>query len=416
MNKFFKGYGFTLILLGSIIIGGIVGLVFGEDAVKVQPLGDLLKNLLLMMIVPLVFFSVSSAIANMTEMKRFGKIMTSYIGVVVFLGIVTAIIGFIATLIYSPVESGSIEGIKALMGAAEKADELTTLQRIVNMFTVGDFSELLTRQHVLQLIVFSVLFGVATALSGEKGKPLATVLKSGSDVFMKFVDVIMYYAPIGLGAYFASTVGQLGSQIVEGYARSFGLYLVVSIIMYFGVYTLYAYLAGGTFGVKTFWKNVVSPSLTAISTCSSAACIPINVESVKKMGVPSDIAEMVIPLGTNTNKVGSMLGGIFKIVFLFAIYGKDMTSISAILSIIGVAFLVGVVIGAVPGGDTIGVLLILSFFGFPETTFPLVLIISTIIDIPATLLNATGNTITSLLVTRLVEGKDWIKTNVAKAA
>ncbi|MDF2534807.1 MAG: sodium:proton antiporter [Bacillales bacterium] len=413
MNKFFKSYGFTLILLGSIIIGGIAGLIFGEDATKVQPFGDLFKNLLLMMIVPLVFFSVSSAIANMSEMKRFGKIIGSYLGVVIFLGIVTAIIGFIATRIYSPVASGSIEGIKALMGAAEKADDLTTLQRIVGMFTVGDFSELLTRQHVLQLIVFSVFFGVATALSGEKGKPIANVLKSGSDVFMKFVDVIMYYAPIGLGAYFASTVGQLGGQIVEGYARSFGLYLIVSVIMYFGVYTFYAYLSGGTYAVKTFWKNVISPSLTAISTCSSAACIPVNIEAVKKMGVPTDIAEMIIPLGTNTNKVGSMLGGIFKIVFLFAIYGKDMTSIPAILSIIGVAFLVGVVIGAVPGGDTIGVLLILSFFGFPESTFPLVLIISTIIDIPATLLNATGNTITSLLVTRLVEGKDWVKAKVA---
>ncbi len=414
MKEILKKHWFTPVLIGSIILGGVAGIIFGEKATVVQPLGDLFRNLLIMMIVPLVFFSVSSAIASMKEMKRFGKIMFYFLIVVAALGLITAIIGFIATQIYSPVDASAADSMRHLLGAVEQQPvDMTPMERFVSMVTVEDFSELLTKDHVLQLIIFSFLFGTATMLSKEKGKPMAAFLKSGSDVFMKFVEIIMYFAPIGLGAYFAATVGTLGPQIVEGYVRTFVLYLVVTAFLFVVMYSLFAYFSGGKRGVKAFWKHIPGTAVTAISTCSSAACIPVNLEATRKMGVPEDIAETIIPLGTNTNKLGSVLGGVFKIVFLFVLFDKDMTSIPAILSIIGVAFLVGVVIGAVPGGDTIGVLLIISVFGFPPEVFNLVLIISTIIDIPATLLNSTGNTIATLLVTRFVEGKNWLSNNLA---
>ncbi len=127
------------------------------------------------------------------------------------------------------------------------------------------------------------------------------------------------------------------------------------------------------------------------------------------MGVPLDIAETVIPLGANTHKDGSVIGGILKIVFLFSLFGKDMTSATSILSILGVAFLVGAVMGAIPGGGMIGEMLIITIYGFSPEVLPIIAVISTIIDAPATLLNSTGNTVTAMLVTRFTEGKDWIK-------
>jgi Na+/H+-dicarboxylate symporter len=214
----------------------------------------------------------------------------------------------------------------------------------------------------------------------------------------------MYYAPIGLGCYFASVVGQLGPQILQGYLKSFVLYLILTVICYFGLFTLYAFLAGGREGIKSFWKNAATPSITALATCSSAACIPVNLEYVQKMGVPKDIAETVIPLGANTHKDGSVIGGVLKIVFLFGLFGYNMTDISSLLSIIFTAFLVGAVMGAIPGGGMIGEMLIISIYGFPIEVLPIIAIISTIIDAPATLLNSTGNTVCSMLVTRLVEG------------
>ncbi|MFD2444578.1 dicarboxylate/amino acid:cation symporter [Bacillus sp. CGMCC 1.16607] len=415
LKMFFKNYRFTIVLLASILIGGAAGLMYGPKAAVVRPFGDLFLNLMFMMIVPLVFFSIASAIANMNGMKRLGKIMGSILIVFLLTASVAAILGFIGASFIKPIENTDIESIKAIMSSAEPSDEeeITFLSRLVNTFTVPDFHLLLSRSNMLQLIVFSLLFGISTAMAGEKAKPVADFLSAATAVMMKMVSVVMYYAPIGLGCYFATVVGDLGPQILEGYARSFVLYLLLTVIYYFGFFSLYAFIAGGKAGVKLFWKNAITPSVTAIATCSSAACIPVNLAAVNKMGVPKDIAETIIPLGANTHKDGSVFGGVLKIVFLFALFGKDLTSIPNILSILAVAFLVGAVMGAIPGGGMIGEMLIISIYGFPPETLPIIAVISTIIDAPATLLNSTGNTVCAMLVTRLVEGKNWI-TNALK--
>lgn len=419
MKGIIKNYQASILLLGAILIGGAAGIIFGPKTAVVKPFGDLFLNLMFMMIVPLVFFSISSAIANMKGMKRLGKIMGSIFLVFLFTALVSAIIGYISTMIVNPLENTDTTLIKEMMESAEveeHTEEISLLGQIVNTFTVNDFGVLLSKSNMLQLIVFALLFGLAAALTGEKAKPVANFLTAGTAVMMKMVQIIMYYAPIGLGCYFAVIIGELGPQILEGYLHAFLLYLVVAIVYYFGFFTLYAFFAAGKDGVKTFWKNAVAPSITAIATCSSAACIPVNLTAVKKMGVPNDISETIIPLGANTHKDGSVFGGVLKIVFLFSLFGRDMTSPSAIITIIAVSFLVGAVMGAIPSGGMIGEMLILSVFGFPPEVLPIIAVISTIIDAPATLLNSTGNTVCSMMVARLVEGKNWLKQKTAKTA
>ena len=403
-------------MLLAITIGGVAGYLIGPDIAVIKPFGDLFLNLLFMIIVPLVFFSITSAISNMSEMKRLGKIMGSIAIVFFTTALISAVLGFIGTSIMDPIGNADVSSIKEVMSATDvtETEEVTLLGQLVNTFTVSDFSELLSKNHILQLIVFSVLVGLATAMAGEKGRPVANLMTSATEVLMKVVKIIMYYAPIGLGCYFATIIGELGPQILEGYARSFVLYMILSIIYFFGFFTLYAYLAAGKDGINVFWRNALPPSITAIATCSSAACIPINLEATKRIGVPHDIAETVIPLGANTHKDGSVFGGVLKIVFLFSLFGYDMTSISSILSILAVSFLVGAVMGAIPGGGMIGEMLILSVFGFSPEVLPIIAVISTIIDIPATLLNSTGNTVCAMLVARLVEGKNWLKNAVTK--
>ncbi len=412
MGRLFSNYKLTILLLVSILIGGAAGIIFGPAATVVKPFGDLFLNLMFMIIVPLVFFSISSAIANMGGMKRLGKIMGSIVIVFLITAFISAVLGFIGISIFDPLKNTDLESIKSLMvdtGGDEGAEEITLLGQLVKTFSVSDFNLLFSKSNMLQFIVFSVLFGLATALVGEKGKPIATLLSSGSAIMMKFVNIIMYYAPIGLGCYFATIIGELGPQILEGYVRVFVLYLVITLVYYFGFFTLYAFIAGGREGVKVFWQNAITPSVTAIATCSSAACIPINLDAVKKMRVPNDIAETIIPLGANTHKDGSVFGGVFKIVFLFSLFGRDMTSVSSIIAIIAVSFLVGAVMGAIPSGGMIGEMLILSVFGFPSEVLPIIAVISTIIDAPATLLNSTGNTVCAMMVSRLVEGRNWLR-------
>jgi Na+/H+-dicarboxylate symporter len=409
MKCFFKNYKFSIILLGSIILGAIVGVLLGSKALVLKPFGDLFLNLMFMVIIPLVFFSVTSAIANMKGMKRLGKIMASTFVVFICTALAASVIGFIGALIVNPARGIDYSALKKIVtaggGAADKVKQVGLLQQIVNTLTVSDFVSLFSKSNMLQIIVFSVLFGISTSALGEKAEPVAKFLEAASNVMMKMVKIIMYYAPIGLGCYFAAVIGSLGPQILQGYLRVFLLYIVISVIYYFGFFSFYAFLAGGRIGIKTFWRNAVAPTITALATCSSAASIPVNLECTKKMGVPKDIVETVIPLGANVHKDGSVIGGVMKITFLFGLFGRNMTSVSSILSIIFVSFLVGAVMAAIPSGGMIGEMLILSVYGLPTELLPIIAVISVIIDAPATVLNSTGNTVSSMIISRLVEGK-----------
>ncbi len=400
-------------MLFAILAGGILGAILGPDAAKLEPFGQIFLNLMFVIIVPLVFFSVSSSIANMGGMKRLGKIMRNVVITFVITAVIAGILSIAGALLFQPTKGLDTKEIESILSLSDEeaadTEVLTVPQQLVKTITVNDFYGLFSRSNMLQLIVFSVLFGIATALVGEKASTMKSLLSAGSEVLMKMIHIIMYYAPIGLGCYFASIVGQLGPQILAGYLRAFLLYLGLSVIYYFGFYSLYAVTAGGKAGFKAFWRHIIAPSVTALATCSSAASIPVNLEATKKIGVPKDIADTVIPLGTNTHKDGSVIGGVLKIVFLFGLFGKEMTSISTLLSILAVGFLVGAVMGAIPGGGMIGELLILSVYGFSAELLPIIAVISTIIDAPATVLNATGNTASAMLITRFTDGKKWLK-------
>ena len=386
----------------------------GEQATIFKPVGELFLNLLFLTFVPLVFFSVASAIANMGEIKRLGNILKSIIIVFLVTAIISGIITLVGVLIFNPTKGLNSQMFESLMQTAEvtTAEQAGVLQQLVNTVTVPDFYNLLSKSNMLQLILFSIVFGIATAMVGEKGKIIASFLQAGFDVMMKIIDLVMKVAPLGLGCYFASIVGELGPQIISGYARSFVLYLILTVIFYFGLFSMYAFIAGGKDGVKIYWANIIPPTVTSLATCSSAASIPVNLDASKKMNVPNDIAETVIPLGANIHKDGSVIGGVLKVTFLFGIFGYNMTSISSIISIIAVAFLVGTVMGAIPGGGMIEELLIITIFGFSIEFLPIIAVITTIIDAPATVLNTTSNTVCSMLVARLVEGKDWIKNSL----
>lgn len=414
MKSLFENYKSTIVLLGSILLGGIVGAYMGPKAAIFQPVGDLFLNFLFMILVPLVFFSVTSAISNMGEMKRLGKILKNIVIVFTITSVIAAIVGIVGVLLFNPTKGLNPEMFSDIIASAssEGQEKVSLAQQLINTVTVTDFKDLLSKSNMLQLIIMSMLFGVATAMVGEKARPIANFVQAGSEVMMKIVSLIMKFAPIGLGCYFAAVIGDLGPQILSGYARVFILYLILTAVYYFGFYTLYAYIAGGKDGIKIFWSKVVPPTVTALATCSSAASIPVNMDASKKMNVPEDIAETVIPLGANVHKDGSVIGGVLKVTFLFGLFGQDMASISAILGILAVSFLVGAVMGAIPGGGLMGEMLIISVYGFSPEALPIIAVISTIIDAPATVLNSTTNTVCSMLVARLVEGKEWLKKHI----
>ncbi|NDW11281.1 dicarboxylate/amino acid:cation symporter [Bacteroides sp. 214] len=404
-----KNYASSLLLLAGVITGGVCGIIFGEKTAIVKPIGDIFLNLMFVLIVPLVFFSISSAICNIKKNKMMGRVIGSTMLVFLLMSIVVAVLGYLFMMIYNPLQDIDKSQIVANMPEQDVVTNSLSGSMIVQMLTVPDFLELFNKSNLLPLIVFSILFGLAVSLAGEKGEKVSTMLDACSEVIMKAMTVIMYAAPIGLGCYFADTVGSVGSQVIGGYMHVFILYMLLTFICFFGLNSLYMFLAGGKKTLVDFWKNILTPSLTAIATASSSACIPINIEASKKIGVPAAIAETVVPLGTNIHKDGSVMNGVIKIMFLFTLFGHYELSIGTIFLVIGVSLFVGAVVGAIPSGGMTGEILICSAFGFsPELVVPLI-IISTICDVPATLINSTSNITGAVLTSRLSGGKEWFK-------
>lgn len=412
MKNFFKTYKSVIILLAAIIIGAIVGIAFGEKAAVLSPLGDIFLNLLFVTIVPLIFLSITTSISKIKQPKRLGKIFITIIVLFAATTIIAALVGVFATNVVKLVDTENGEQIKASLETdTEEVEETTTedmtvLERTVKALTVSDFYGLLSKNNIIALVAFSILFGFAMRMAGEKAEPVEKFLNSAYEIILKFIELINYYAPIGLGCYFAALVGTFGSSIAVGYLRTFVIYLVVSLVYYFGVYTVYAFIAGGKKGVVAFWKNIIPATVTALATCSSGASIPVNMQSAKNIGVSEDIADTVIPLGTSFHKDGSAIGSVFKIMFLVCLFATN----PSIWQVLLVSIIANLLITAVPiGGGTISEMMILSLMGYPVAALPILTMVATIIDAPATVLNVIGDTATSMMTARIVDGKDWMQ-------
>ncbi len=324
--------------------------------------------------------------------------------VFVFTGIVAALFMLIIVKIFPPAQ-----GVFLQLTMPNKIASVNLSEQIVKIFTVSDFSKLLSHENMLALIVFSVLVGLAASSANEKAKAFLKFLHAGEQIFMQVFSYIMYYAPIGFFAYFAVLVSQLGPKLMENYLRIAVIYYVTAIVYFTVVYTLYAYLAGKMPSIKIFWKNILLSTTTALATCSSAASIPANLIAAKAMRVSPEIYETAVPLGAIIHKDGSVMGGVVKIAFLFGIFHLPFAGVSVLLTALGVSLLVGTVMGAIPSGGMLGELLILTVYGFPPSVLMAIAAISIIIDPIATMLNVTGNSVSSMMIARLVDGKNWLK-------
>ena len=405
---FLKNYKSIMLLLGGILAGSILGLVFGKEVEVLKPLGDIFLNLLFTAIIPLVFFTISASIASLEKTERLGKLFLIVIGVFLFTVLVSAILMVVGVLIF-PIHQDIIISKIPLEIVAESS----TGSQITQLLTAGDFFELLSRKNMLALILFSFLVGFASLQSGEKGNDFSRFLRSGNEVMKKLLHIIMQTAPVGLGAYFAYQVGIFGPQLFGAYAKPLGLYYAVCAFYFIVFFSLYAYMAGGKLGFKVFWKNNITPSLTAIGTCSSIATIPANLDGAEKMNIPAHIRNVVIPLGAPLHKDGSSMSSIIKIAVIFAMFGKDFTDPITILTTLGITVVVSVVEGGIPNGGYIGEILAITVYGFPmEQALPAAMIIGTLVDPMATLLNANGDLISAMLVARIAEGKNWLQKKV----
>ena len=396
---FWKNYGTSILLLLGLLVGGILGVVLGEGAHVLRAPGTLFLNLVFVLVVPLVFFSVSNAIVVMRRSGVMGKVLGTAMGVFVVMSLVAGLFAFGFMSVWNPFKGVLGQG-ENLVGDLLKPN-LDLGDALVSAFTVNDFALLLSREHLLPLIIFALLFGMAVALLGPKAATVERFMAEGEKVIIKMMDFIMRLAPIGIGCYFADTIGMLGGQIVGHYLEVFLVVMAVSALIYFILYSLYAVFC--RVPLARFWKEMISPSVTAVGTCSSAACMPVNMTAARNLGVSEKIVEGVIPLGTNLHKDGSAVTSVAKILFALYFFGVPPEGLGPTVMVILLAVLGSVVVGAIPVGGMTGELLICAVLGLDPSFAATLMIIGTICDIPGTLLNASGNLVAPLLVQRLAD-------------
>lgn len=409
--RFLRSYALSLVLIGAIAIGSLLGCILKERAASLKPLGDLLLNALFTAVVPLVFFSISSAVAGMAGTRRLLRIMGWMMVVFIATGVIASVLMVAAVKLYPPAE-----GVKIALPPATQATAPQPVEQIVDALTVPDFMDLLSRRRMLALIVFAVVVGLAASAAGEKGRAFVEFLRAGGEVFLKIISYIMYYAPIGLAAYFAYLVGVFGPQLLGSYLRAMILYYPLCLGYFFVAFTVYAWLAGGPAGVRRFWLNIPPAALTAAATGSSFATIPLNLQAADRIGVPRDISEVIIPIGATIHMDGSCLAAVLKIAVVFGLLGRDFSGPGTLATAVGIALLSGTVMSGIPGGGFTGEILIVAMYGFPPETLPIISMIGTLVDPPATMVNAVGDNLAGMMVARIVGGREWMGRSAAAIA
>ena len=407
MKNFLKNYGFMMLMILGIVAGCAVGALW-KDAMVLKPLGTLYINMMFCVVVPMVFCSISSAVASMSNARKAGKVM----GVTVASFVVTATIA--ATIMYFvvrfiPLVSGDYSAVE---GPVDEAMGLGDM--IVAFFTKPDFVELLSRQAILPLVIFSALFGFGVQMSGGKESMVAKFLASATDALLNMVKLISYYAPIGFFGFFAALVAEYGPQLVGDYSKAIVICYAVSFVYMFIFFPIYARFGGGKGSIKVMFKHLFKPAVVAFGTCSSAATIPTNMEMAEDTGISKDVSNITLPLGATMHMDGSAMSAIMKVAFVFGVLGRDFGASEAIMAI-AVAVLSSVAMSGIPGGGGTGELVLCAAF-FPEymaIAYPIAIALGYLVDPPATMLNAAGDYVVSYIVSRFVDGKDWLQKALA---
>lgn len=405
-----KSYKSTFLLLGSMLIGSLIGIYIPGSVSILEPVGDAFMNLLYCLIVPMIFVSLASCLIRMQDSTKLKKTFIVLIIVFVVVIMFTAAFMSLGCVLYDP-----SQGV-VLFESNEAYDLTQSSSNFLAAFTASDFYLLLSRKNLLALVVASLAFGVAMFQMQGTIPNVVKLFDELEKVIMKVAGYVIRIAPIGIGAVFAKLAQQFGAQLFTTMRRTTILVFVVFILYFTVVSTIIAYISGGLSGIKAFWKYQTAPALTGLGTSSSAAALPVLITATTDLGVPNSISNLSGSLATNLYKPGGTMCQIVKIAVVGGLYGLNFASPDVFFRAIFVAVFIGIVAGSIPGGGYIGEIIIMSSFGFPAESLPIMILIATLYDPFSTCLNCSNRVSIAMLITRFVEGKDWLKKAQLKTA
>lgn len=386
-TKTFIGFGF----------GIVIGLVFGEKATIVKPLGTIFLNMIKMIVVPMVFFSITAGVASLGDLKKLRNIGVKVVGLYALTSALCVGLGLIMANIINPGKGFDLTALSQSTDYEAQAMP-SIIDTLIDMFPSNIFTSF-TNTNMLQIIVFSVFLGVALIMMGKEGERLLAGVQSCANAMYKITAIVMEFSPIGVcalladsvGAYGLKIFGPLGKLILTVYASD----VILVLLMYIPMVALLA-----KFPVKKWLQGIWKVWVVTASTTSSSGSLPITTSVTNdEFGVSSELSSFSLPLGATINMNGGCIYYAAAIVMTAQIYGMNLTP-SALVNIIISTVLVAMGCPGVPGGAIIMTTILLTNMGLPLEIVGLIAGIFRLIDMANTTFNVTGDVVTTMVVAR----------------
>lgn len=386
-TKTFIGFG----------LGIVIGLVFGEKATIVKPLGTIFLNMIKMIVVPMVFFSITAGVASLGDLKKLRNIGVKVVGLYALTSALCVGLGLIMANIINPGKGFDLIALSQSTDYEAQAMP-SIIDTLIDMFPSNIFTSF-TNTNMLQIIVFSIFLGVALIMMGKEGERLLAGVQSCANAMYKITAIVMEFSPIGVcalladsvGAYGLKIFGPLGKLILTVYASD----VILVLVMYIPMVALLA-----KFPVKKWLQGIWKVWVVTASTTSSSGSLPITTSVTNdEFGVSSELSSFSLPLGATINMNGGCIYYAAAIVMTAQIYGMNLTP-SALVNIIISTVLVAMGCPGVPGGAIIMTTILLTNMGLPLEIVGLIAGIFRLIDMANTTFNVTGDVITTMVVAR----------------
>ncbi|WP_299087541.1 dicarboxylate/amino acid:cation symporter [uncultured Metabacillus sp.] len=391
----------TKIIIG-LITGAIVGLllnIFSPDLFGTlntflfTPLGKIFLNLINMLVVPIVFFSITLGVAGLGDPKKLGRIGFKTIAFFLVTTAIAIIIGLALAMIIQPGNVGNFDTAGAKFEAEEAPSTAETLLNIVPTNPIKAFAE----GNMLQIIVFSIFVGYGITMLGKKSSALLNVVEQGNDLMMFLVNLVMKFAPYGTFGLIATAVGSQGLPAI----KAMGLYMSV-VVLALIIHAIFTYGSAVFFLAKynplTFFKKFAPAMSVAFSTSGSNATLPVSMETAQKeLKVPESISSFVQPLGATINMDGTAIMQGVATIFIAQVYGVSLSPME-LVTVVLTAVLASIGTAGVPGVGLIMLAMVLSSVNLPVAGIGLILGIDRLLDMARTAINITGDAACALYV------------------
>ena len=391
-------------ILIAMVLGVIVGVIWGKGASCIQVIGTVWLNIIKMFIVPVVICMVVRGVSSLDSPKALGRIGLRVVAFYVITNVFALGIGILTTFVLKP-------GIGFVFEAMTTETVDTTLPT-VSSFVTGLFSTNIfatfSSGDMLQCLVIALLIGVAIVFMGEKGKPVAAWFSNMADLCMALMDLAMRIAPVGVFCLMVSAMGTYGSAFLGSMAKLIGTFYLGCLLHWLLVYALFLWINTGINPI-TFVEKAFATIATAVSTCSSAATVPTNLKVAKEnFNVSESVANFAIPLGANMNQDGMAI--LIAAVMLFCAQSVGMTlTLSQIINMVVVATIVTSGSPGVPGGGISRLMIVAATMGLPLEIIAMISAFYRCFDMGTTTMSVMGDLSASIVIDR------WEKKAAQKA-